>query len=58
MLLLFTFVMTNEGQIDNQSESIYEPQTEEFEKSWNIMFTPLKEDRILEDFEEDDDELL
>ena len=50
--------MTNEGQIDNQSESIYEPQTEEFEKSWNIMFTPLKEDRILEDFEEDDDELL
>lgn len=32
VLLLFTFVMTNEEQIDNQSESIYEPQTEEFEK--------------------------
>ena len=38
-LLLFTFTvpattfaMTNEGQIENQSESIYEPQKEEFEK--------------------------
>ena len=38
-LLLFTFTvpattfaMTNEGQIENQKESIYEPQKEEFEK--------------------------
>jgi len=39
-LLLFTFTvpattfaMTNEGQIESQNESIYEPQKEEFEKN-------------------------
>ena len=51
-LLLFTFTvpattfaMTNEGQIENQSESIYEPQKEEFEKMLkNDVFTPSKEE--------------
>lgn len=51
-LLLFTFTvpattfaMTNEGQIENQSESIYEPQKEEFEKMLkDDVFTPLKEE--------------
>ena len=51
-LLLFTFIvpattfaMTNEGQIENQSESIYEPQKEEFEKMLkDDVFTPSKEE--------------
>lgn len=51
-LLLFTFTvpattfaMTNEGQIENQSESIYEPQKEEFEKMLkDDVFTPAKEE--------------
>ncbi|MGS7262356.1 CD1107 family mobile element protein [Streptococcus pyogenes] len=51
-LLLFTFTvpkatfaMTNEGQIENQSESIYEPQKEEFEKMLkDDVFTPSKEE--------------
>lgn len=50
-LLLFTFTvpkatfaMTNEGQIENQSESIYEPQKEELEKMLkDDVFTPSKE---------------
>ena len=37
--------MTNEGQIENQSESIYEPQKEEFEKMLkDDIFTPSKEE--------------
>ena len=51
-LLLFTFTvpattfaMTNEGQIENQSKSIYEPQKEEFEKMLkDDVFTPSKEE--------------
>ncbi|HES4526416.1 TPA: DUF4366 domain-containing protein [Streptococcus pyogenes] len=51
-LLLFTFTvpattfaMTNEGQIDSQNESIYEPQKEEFEKMLkDDVFTPSKEE--------------
>lgn len=51
-LLLFTFTvpattfaMTNEGQIENQSGSIYEPQKEEFEKMLkDDVFTPSKEE--------------
>lgn len=51
-LLLFTFTvpattfaMTNEGQIENQNESIYEPQKEEFEKILkDDVFTPSKEE--------------
>lgn len=51
-LLLFTFTvpattfaMTNEGQIENQNESIYEPQKEEFEKMLkDDVFTPSKEE--------------
>ena len=51
-LLLFTFTvpattfaMTNEGKIENQSESIYEPQKEEFEKMLkDDVFTPSKEE--------------
>ncbi|HGK7240760.1 TPA: CD1107 family mobile element protein [Streptococcus agalactiae] len=51
-LLLFTFTvpattfaMTNERQIENQSESIYEPQKEEFEKMLkDDVFTPSKEE--------------
>lgn len=51
-LLLFTFTvpattfaMTNEGQIENQNESIYEPQKEEFEKMFkDDVFTPSKEE--------------
>ena len=51
-LLLFTFIvpattfaMTNEGQIENQSESIYESQKEEFEKMLkDDVFTPSKEE--------------
>ena len=51
-LLLFTFTvpattfaMTNEGQIENQKESIYEPQKEEFEKILkDDVFTPSKEE--------------
>ena len=51
-LLLFTFTvpattfaMTNEGQIESQSESIYEPQKEEFEKMLkDDVFTPSKEE--------------
>ena len=51
-LLLFTFTvpattfaMTNEGQIENQKESIYEPQKEEFEKMLkDDVFTPSKEE--------------
>ena len=51
-LLLFTFTvpattfaMTNEGQIESQNESIYEPQKEEFEKMLkNDVFTPSKEE--------------
>ena len=51
-LLLFTFTvpaitfaMTNEGQIESQSESIYEPQKEEFEKILkDDVFTPSKEE--------------
>ncbi|RVU73237.1 CD1107 family mobile element protein [Lactobacillus xujianguonis] len=51
-LLLFTFTvpattfaMTNEGQIENQSESIYEPQKEELEKMLkDDVFTPSKEE--------------
>lgn len=51
-LLLFTFsvpattfAMTNEGQIESQSESIYEPQKEEFEKMLkDDVFTPSKEE--------------
>lgn len=51
-LLLFTFTvpattfaMTNEDQIENQSESIYEPQKEEFEKMLkDDVFTPSKEE--------------
>ncbi|HGC6997903.1 TPA: CD1107 family mobile element protein [Streptococcus agalactiae] len=40
-----TFAMTNEGQIENQSESIYEPQKEEFEKMLkDDVFTPSKEE--------------
>ncbi|HGA0003935.1 TPA: CD1107 family mobile element protein [Streptococcus agalactiae] len=50
-LLLFTFTvpattfaMTNEGQIESQNESIYEPQKEEFEKMLkDDVFTPSKE---------------
>ncbi|HFJ9717006.1 TPA: CD1107 family mobile element protein [Streptococcus pyogenes] len=50
-LLLFTFTvpattfaMTNEGQIENQSETIYEPQKEELEKMLkDDVFTPSKE---------------
>lgn len=51
-LLLFTFTvpattfaMTNEGQIESQNESIYEPQKEEFEKMFkDDVFTPSKEE--------------
>ena len=51
-LLLFTFTvpattfaMTNEVQIESQSESIYEPQKEEFEKMLkDDVFTPSKEE--------------
>lgn len=51
-LLLFTFTvpattfaMTNEGQIESQNESIYEPQKEEFEKMLkDDVFTPAKEE--------------
>ncbi|AXI58181.1 Mature parasite-infected erythrocyte surface antigen (MESA) or PfEMP2 [Streptococcus pyogenes] len=51
-LLLFTltvpattFAMTNEGQIESQNESIYEPQKEEFEKMLkDDVFTPSKEE--------------
>ncbi|HHL0776842.1 TPA: CD1107 family mobile element protein [Streptococcus agalactiae] len=51
-LLLFTFTvpattfaMTNEGQIESQNESIYEPQKEEFEKKLkDDVFTPSKEE--------------
>lgn len=51
-LLLFTFTvpattfaMTNEGQIESQNESIYEPQKEEFEKMLkDDVFTPSKEE--------------
>lgn len=51
-LLLFTFTvpattfaMTNEGQIESQNESIYEPQREEFEKMLkDDVFTPSKEE--------------
>ncbi|WP_429012011.1 CD1107 family mobile element protein [Enterococcus faecalis] len=51
-LLLFTFTvpattfaMTNEEQIESQSESIYEPQKEEFEKILkDDVFTPSKEE--------------
>ncbi|HGA4144561.1 TPA: CD1107 family mobile element protein [Streptococcus agalactiae] len=51
-LLLFTFTvpattfaMTNEGQIESQNESIYEPQKEEFEKLLkDDVFTPSKEE--------------
>ena len=51
-LLLFTFTvpattfaMTNEGQIESQNESIYEPQKEELEKMLkNDVFTPSKEE--------------
>ncbi|HGH9395043.1 TPA: CD1107 family mobile element protein [Streptococcus pyogenes] len=52
VLLLFTFTvpattfaMTNEGQIESQNESIYEPQKEEFEKMLkDDVFTPSKEE--------------
>ncbi|HEO4250416.1 TPA: DUF4366 domain-containing protein [Streptococcus agalactiae] len=52
VLLLFTFTvpattfaMTNEGQIESQNESIYEPQKEEFEKMLkDNVFTPSKEE--------------
>ena len=51
-LLLFTFTvpattfaMTNEGQIESQNESIYEPRKEEFEKMLkDDVFTPSKEE--------------
>ncbi|WP_105300317.1 CD1107 family mobile element protein [Anaerococcus marasmi] len=51
-LLLFTFTvpkatftMTNEGQIESQNESIYEPQKEKFEKMLkDDVFTPSKEE--------------
>ncbi|EPU57579.1 bacteriocin [Streptococcus agalactiae GB00012] len=51
-LLLFTFTvpattfaMTNEGQIESQNESIYEPQKEEYEKMLkDDVFTPSKEE--------------
>ncbi|MBR8733346.1 hypothetical protein IX329_000920 [Fusobacterium necrophorum] len=51
-LLLFTFTvpattfaMTNEGQIESQNESIYEPKKEEFEKMLkDDVFTPSKEE--------------
>ena len=51
-LLLFTFTvpattfaMTNEGQIESQNKSIYEPQKEEFEKMLKEdVFTPSKEE--------------
>ncbi|WP_062551564.1 CD1107 family mobile element protein [Peptoniphilus phoceensis] len=51
-LLLFTFTvpattfaMTNEGKIESQNESIYEPQKEEFEKMLkDDVFTPSKEE--------------
>lgn len=51
-LLLFTFTlpattfaMTNEGQIESQNESIYEPEKEEFEKMLkDDVFTPSKEE--------------
>ena len=51
-LLLFTFTvpattfaMTNEGQIESQNESIYEPQKEEFEKMLkDDVFAPSKEE--------------
>ncbi len=51
-LLLFTFTvpattfaMTNEGQIESQNESIYEPQKEEFEKMLkDDVLTPSKEE--------------
>lgn len=51
-LLLFTFTvpattfaMTNEGKIENQSDSIYEPQKEELEKMLkDDVFTPSKEE--------------
>ena len=51
-LLLFTFTvpattfaMTNEGQIESQNESIYEPQKEELEKMLkDDVFTPSKEE--------------
>ncbi|WP_107572106.1 CD1107 family mobile element protein [Clostridioides difficile] len=51
-LLLFTFTvpattfaMINEGQIESQNESIYEPQKEEFEKMLkDDVFTPSKEE--------------
>lgn len=51
-LLLFTFTvpaitfaMTNEGQIESQNESIYEPQKEEFEKMLkDDVFTPSKKE--------------
>ena len=51
-LLLFTFTvpkatfaMTNEGQIESQNESIYEPQKDEFEKMLkDDVFTPSKEE--------------
>ena len=51
-LLLFTFTvpattfaMTNEGQIESQNESIYEPQKEEFEQMLkDDVFTPSKEE--------------
>ena len=40
-----TFAMTNEGQIESQNESIYEPQKEEFEKMLkDDVFTPSKEE--------------
>lgn len=51
-LLLFTFTvpattfaMTNEGQIESQNDSIYEPQKEELEKMLkDDVFTPSKEE--------------
>ncbi|HEQ2259355.1 TPA: DUF4366 domain-containing protein [Streptococcus pyogenes] len=51
-LLLFTFTvpattfaMTNEGQVESQNESIYEPQKEELEKMLkDDVFTPSKEE--------------
>ena len=56
-LLLFTFTvpattfaMTNEGQIESQNESIYEPQKEEFEQMLkDDVFTPSKEEISYQD---------
>ena len=36
-------IMTNEGQIESQNESIYEPQKKNLKKCWKMMFYTIKE---------------